>query len=750
MWRDLCIFFDCLIQSLGLISLQENIWKSAAPRGYSKNYAKNRLRASSNESDQTQRSGESGEEIVLSHNLGEIARPPYRQPIQAPEELHDQKKDGFKRFLKEVASPPHHRVTAGGRIVPTGTQSPPIMMQFDSLEDSVQHRQARHKFSAKNSSRSEHFTNNALTVYGKGNYRVEAQGKLSSNGQPYFSKSQAGSISSQDIGKMDPAGSFNHQMSLNYPISPAVMPSRPLHTTKPIAPFASNNFLGHWNGFPMYNQLLPVLPYSFPENVLPMYGQPFPSAQDILPASARNASTGLQSDEKSDHRLTSLAALPGESLVKKRQEYMVKLTDLDKHIALNLHKFTPSQIAKNAARREELVTTIDLFRVAIETSDKDAQSSSAHAAEPHQPVGPAPHMFQQYSSPSIEGCQSAVTPGIGNPNPGTSATARAGSVGSSSASHPTSLSAVAPPFIPSNFKADLAHSSYEDTYLKPSQQRTTSESINNCSAGIPLLASYPSFAHSIVTDGKATNRNDKAGNSGDAAIDSRVRSPFAVPEVDLRDITYVDRLGLNPPRREKMFCSTVEEFQEVIRRAREQATTYSCTPGASKDPAHDAEEDIRCAMQNEEAIVLPKPIPDHIANPRPWNWSDSAYNARAHPEFAAFLPAEKIQSPLKSAGSSGRWSTPLHPILEENFSDEGGHCHTAGPAQSKSHEPHKSVHGTPDLQSTNSSASDTGKSASTAVQTPMAPIAESKTIYEHTNGNDIWRLTKSQDWKAIL
>lgn len=686
---------------------------------------------------------ESGEEIILGRNLGEIARPPYRQPIPAPEELHDQKKDGFKRFLKEVASPPHHRVTAGGRIVPTGTQSPPIMMQFDSLEDSVQHRQARHKTSGKNTNRPEAPTSNALTVYSKTNSRVEAQGKIPSNGQPHLFKSQAGLFPNQNTGKMNNASSLNNQLPLGYPISTGAMPLGALATQ-----FASNHFVGHWNGPPMYNQLLPVPPYSYPEHALPMYGQPYNSAQDIQPVIARNPSVARSGVDTSDHHLTSLIALPEESLVKKRDEYVIKLSDLDKHIALNLHKFTPNQIARNAARREELVKTIDLFRVAIEASSKNAGSSSAPVAEPHQFPGISQPIFQPYAFASAEGQQSGGLRGTGYINHTTSTPAQAGSFGNSSASQPTSLSAVAPPFIPGNFNVSLARFNFEDTSLETRQQGPTSESTNGCNGGIQLPASFPSSTNSI--NGKTVHGNDKITNFGDTATDGRVRSPFAVPEVDLRDIAYVDRLGLNSARREKMFCSTVEEFQEVIRRAREQATTYSCTPGASKDPAHDAEEDIRCAMQNEEAIVLPKPIPDHIANPRPWNWSDSAYNARAHPELASFLPAEKTLSPLKSVGSSSRWSNSLHPILEENSSDEGGHGHRVGAAKATTHNPQNSSHSASHVYRTGLSSGETDESAFAKAQISMAPIAESKTIYEEYNhGENAWETTKGLHWKAI-
>lgn len=687
---------------------------------------------------------ESGEEIVLGRKLGEIARPPYRQPIPAPEELHDQKKDGFKRFLKEVASPPHHRVTAGGRIVPAGTQPPPIMMQFDSLDDSFQHRQGRNKSFGKNIHRPEASPGNALMVYNKANSRAEPQGKVPSNGQTYLFKPQAGLFPSQNGGKMANITSLNNQQPLGYAIPPGAVPLGPLPTS-----FAGNHLLGHWNGAPLYNQLLPIPPYSYAEQVLPMYAQPYTLPQDILPAMARNPSLNLSSVDTSDHQLTSLIGMPDESLAKSRDEYIAQLSDLDKHIALNLHKFTPNQVARNAARREELVKTIDLFRVAMETASKNARSPSYPVTDPQLIPGKSQPMLPQYPIASAEGQPMVGLHEKGYVNQTTSKSAQAGSFSNSSTSQPTSLSAAAPPFIPGSFNIGLTRFNFPDTSLGTKPQSGISESNHASSESTQLTASSP--AHTSPAVGKIIHGNDKINASDDPAVDSRVRSPFAVPEVDPRDIAYVDRIGLNPPQHEKKFCSTVEEFQEVIRRAREQATTYSCTPGASKDPAHDAEEDIRCAMQNEEAIVLPQPIPDHIANPRPWNWLDSAYNARAHPEFAPFLPAEKVSSPLKSVSSSSRWNNSLHPILEENLSDEGGHGHGVGVVKATPQRPESSGQNASYVYRNGASSSETDKSIFANAQMAMAPVAESKTIYEGFNngGENAWGMAKAQDWEVI-
>ncbi len=733
----------------------ENIWKGAAPNDYPRNREKNRSRAISDESDCTQRSLASGEEIVLGRNLGQNARPPYRQPIPPPEDLPDQKKDGFKRFLKEVASPPHHRVTAGGRIVPTGTQSPAVKLQFDSLDSSVQHRHSRQKSSGKNTGKPDPLPSNALTLYSKANSRLDAEPRISRTGQNHLFHCQAGSGLEHNAGKMDDAGPFHTQVPLAYPLPPGSMPLGPLQTTGAMAPFAGSHFLGHWNGNPMYNQLLPVSPYSYPEHALPIYGQQYAPAQNILPVVGRSPSVGQSGVDKPDyHHATSLNALPEESLKKRRNEYAVMLSDLDKHVALNLHKFTPDQIARNAAKREELVKAIDHLRVAIEESSKIPGSNPAHDIQPYRVSGKSQRGLQTYNLPLVNGQQNTISNGTGYPNHNSFSPAHARTSSTSSASQPTSLSAAAPPFIPGNFQVSSTPFSLEDTSLDGRQLGTNCENTTDSDGGISLPASYQQIMSVMnsknSTAGKGTGGDNPNANAGESAIDSRGRSPFAVPEVDLRDIAYVDRLGLNPARHEKLFCSTVEEFQEVIRRAREQATAFSCTPGASKDPAHDAEEDIRCAMQNEEAIVLPKPVPDHISNPRPWSWSDSAYNARAHQELAPFLPPEKGISPLKSAGASSRWSNSLQPILEENSFDEGSRGHTAGAAQDTRCALHGSSHCLPHINGIEPGARKVSDSAFAKPQHSLAPIAESKGKYdEYNHGDDVWGITKGQDWKKI-
>ena len=202
------------------------------------------------------------------------------------------------------------------------------------------------------------------------------------------------------------------------------------------------------------------------------------------------------------------------------------------------------------------------------------------------------------------------------------------------------LSPEAPEFIPEK--------------LRPSSARTVESCISNGEnkAAIlnPWAVSSSEGTTSPVTDKPMPSQVINRGETADAkdspsraAADSQGRMVHArygtsgswsamealPPDVHEQDIAYVNELGLNPVYGPKRFCSTIPEFQEIIRRVREQARLYGCKGGSSKDPEFDAEQDIRWAISDSTPIPLPKKIPDHIAYPRPWCWNDSAFNVRA-------------------------------------------------------------------------------------------------------------------------
>ena len=63
---------------------------------------------------------------------------PRRQPRNPPDGSLLQNNAGFAHFLKQHASPPHKRVTAGGRIVPAGPNSPPPTFKMETIDAMLQ------------------------------------------------------------------------------------------------------------------------------------------------------------------------------------------------------------------------------------------------------------------------------------------------------------------------------------------------------------------------------------------------------------------------------------------------------------------------------------------------------------------------------------------------------------------------------------------------------------------------------------
>ncbi len=129
---------------------------------------------------------------------------------------------------------------------------------------------------------------------------------------------------------------------------------------------------------------------------------------------------------------------------------------------------------------------------------------------------------------------------------------------------------------------------------------------------------------------QAQQQKSPVASQREVSSSSSVLDPSdpAMRIIELEDIEYAARYLYNWGHDKKTYCTTVEEFQEAIRRVREQARMYGCAGGSSKDPAYDAEQDLWWAICDRDPIPLPTDIPDHISNPRPWNWNNSAFNYR--------------------------------------------------------------------------------------------------------------------------
>ena len=140
--------------------------------------------------------------------------------------------------------------------------------------------------------------------------------------------------------------------------------------------------------------------------------------------------------------------------------------------------------------------------------------------------------------------------------------------------------------------------------------------------------------------------------------------PTVLPE----DTAYCDEMGYNNPKAPKMYCSLVIEFVEAIKAAREHAKRYGCKGGQSKDPSWDAEQDIRWAMQDKIPILLPLTIPDYIQRPRPWSWDDSDFNVYRSRD-PSWRPERYIRQPgeVQREPSSDRWNSK---VMQESIANQ--------------------------------------------------------------------------------
>ncbi|MCJ1473295.1 hypothetical protein MMC13_001946 [Lambiella insularis] len=96
--------------------------------------------------------------------------------------------------------------------------------------------------------------------------------------------------------------------------------------------------------------------------------------------------------------------------------------------------------------------------------------------------------------------------------------------------------------------------------------------------------------------------------------------------VDESEIMYCKELGWNDPAAPKKYCTTVREIEWVIKSIRLHAQKYGCKNGSSKDPAFDAEEDVRHAMHDKRPIPLAPIHPEFVQTPGPWEWKTSMFN----------------------------------------------------------------------------------------------------------------------------
>ena len=556
-----------------------------------------------------------GNTVSHNHTTYPVARSkytirPFRQPHAPPETSVLQRHDGFVRFLKQHASPPHHRVTAGGRIVPAGPSSPPPMLDFGSLNGLLRDRPATVK-SFQTDGRSN-----------QSNTRAQNPEATPSLTLGDYLQSQSGTIDGTSLlhapqpSTIQTAIPFN---TLSFGYQPFV--ASPMQTQAswiPLAMFPDGSALvsyngmsyrASWNGSNTSMELLQPLQLSVDQQYFPQaYSQGYLNNSQYgvvsQPSQVSVPSVPLASATNVARLDTTKKEFPLKTEVQNSDEVSLKakLTDLDKHLALYHYDITPADRASLIAQRIYLVAEIDRIRL---SKGKPKHSIPIIApAAPGLPVTPAAQLTSDPQNNRI-------------------------AKGSTRSKH---LSPAAPAFVPRN-------------PLNPSStsfgMRTTSQQSKHQHSGMPVPSTEVEMSSKAKdransstwasrSDHKATLPNSERESHHEASSSSSVLDPSdpAMRIIEHEDIEYAARYLYNWTKDKKTYCTTVAEFQEAVRRVREQARLYGCAGGQSKDPAYDAEQDLWWAICDRDPIPLPSHFPDHVNNPRPWSWNDSAFNYR--------------------------------------------------------------------------------------------------------------------------
>ena len=397
---------------------------------------------------------------------------------------------------------------------------------------------------------------------------------------------------------------------------PSVIPLAMLPDGSTLVSYNGVNYRASWNG--VNTTMEPLQPLQPPLDQQ-YYTQAYLQAQmnssnyslDAQPLQDSTPSAPLVSATNVARRDTSKAEVPSQHKSKNADEVNLKtqLTDLDKHLALYHYDIMPAERASLVAQRRWLVEEIDRIRL---SKEKPKHSIPIIApATTGLPVTPA--------APPIPGAN------------GLREEAQKGQVakGGPMSKH---LSPAAPAFVPRstssllstnlNLPAASQQAKYEDVSMRAASGGIDAAPKVHNNANSSRWASHPDRKVSMP---KSKTVSHYEGSSSSSALDP---SDPAMRIIDHEDIEYAARYLYNGNKNTKTYCTTVAEFQEAVRRVREQARLYGCAGGQSKDPAYDAEQDIWWAICDRDPIPLPSKVPDHIIKPRPWNWNDSAFNYR--------------------------------------------------------------------------------------------------------------------------
>ncbi|KAL8850380.1 MAG: hypothetical protein Q9221_004700 [Calogaya cf. arnoldii] len=596
---------------------------------------------------------------------------PFRQPLNPPEATLIQKHAGFARFLKQHASPPHHRVTAGGRIVPAGPLSPPPFQLLPSINAVVSNPYSRSVAEKSNGPEtSTKGSTNPKTPYNtplaQQNVNVDRPRPLN---VPHLA---SGNVGTTQATQLQPP--LINQFGTNLgPLPAGATPIGFLLDGSPLVYFDGVSYQSYWDGtstiLKPLQLSLPNMGYNVPAYSQMAYGSQFYGShgsfgigypQDVF--SPMQFTDGI-SDAREQPQQPHTAA--SDDLPFLRNRLSSQLTSLDKYVALHLHEFSPAEHARCTALRRQLVEQLDHLRTSKGSTDplslNNSKTYGSYAASAPWPAtnGPIEATHSSYAVPTNTSNQAIrpTTP-VGS---GFTTSQDYGSRLNGPSVPPLKsrkcLSPAAPPFIPGATAAitDRVNASQR---VKPV---TVTIQSPECREQPGYLDAFKDHAmdtpNAPMGSGKKLSMDHGSSNDADSAV----------PHVSMSEIEYASAPNFNPPGAPKVYCTTASEFEEVIRRVREQAQIYGCKGGQSKDPAYDAEQDVRWAMADGEPIPLPRSPADHLSRPRPWSWDDSTFNCRRQistspPWTNNTVERGAPQQSTDSTGSTGRsrvdsWAT---------------------------------------------------------------------------------------------
>lgn len=572
-----------------------------------------------------------------------------RQPIAPPETSILQRHDGFARFLKQHASPPHHRVTAGGRIVPTGPSSPPPMFDFASLNGLLRERSTASKPAQKG----------GQSTQKSREHTIQAQILPSMN---FGGFSQADGIADLQMSSAD-----STQLPMSHIAGLGLLPSMTPVMQNPTAlvPIAvfpdgstlvlynGTNYRTYWNGMNLVMEPLNATPLSTESQAFSVTG-PQLSDNSLMnpvdqPVRVPNLPTALGSATNESHAPLYHSNGPSQLQAADREEDLrAQLSNLDKHLALYHYDITPAERTAFIAQRRHLVEEIDKRRVSREQTKRTIPIITPNTRASAVP-GTKSGSSMQENTTAASGTHDSFHK-----------LAPAKEKQSSKCLSPAAL-----PFIPMSMQNSVPPNSK----FRSSSEQIHRPKLEEPRAGYSTLKIKDVATAAMNRKGKipqAQKQNSPVNPHRAVSSSSSVLDPSdpAMRIIELEDIEYAARYLYNWGHDEKMYCTTVEEFQEAIRRVREQARMYGCAGGSSKDPAYDAEQDLWWAICDRDPIPLPTDIPDHITNPRPWNWNNSAFNYRRQGAPSAGPACEHARSSPRLSGWDAAVTESMKDIMD--------------------------------------------------------------------------------------